>query len=182
MANDALPHPQIDDTRAHTARIWNYWLGGKDNYPIDREGGDQIRKLNPGIDDYARAEGTPEIPARHRDQADRHRETAGHRVRPRLLIARSRSRNPAGRRKPPRPPGPRTVEPRATPAATRGQKACPHSGDAITKTDSKTEKEHQAGNAPEPHKHLKSVVLRPDPGSGRPTDRGVRGAVPGCQG
>jgi hypothetical protein len=48
--------PKIDTTRAHTARIWNYWLGGKDNYPVDREVGDQIRQLHPGISDYARAD------------------------------------------------------------------------------------------------------------------------------
>ncbi len=48
--------PKIDITTAHTARIWNYWLGGKDNYPIDREVGDQIRRLHPGIGDYARAD------------------------------------------------------------------------------------------------------------------------------
>ena len=47
---------QIDTTRAHTARIWNYWLGGKDNYPIDREVGDQIRQLHPDIGTYARAD------------------------------------------------------------------------------------------------------------------------------
>ncbi|HEX6523739.1 MAG TPA: SAM-dependent methyltransferase [Streptosporangiaceae bacterium] len=48
--------PAIDTTRAHTARIWNYWLGGKDNYPVDQEVGDQIRRLHPGIGDYARAD------------------------------------------------------------------------------------------------------------------------------
>jgi hypothetical protein len=48
--------PKIDTKRAHTARIWNYWLGGKDNYQIDREVGDQIRQLHPGIGDYARAD------------------------------------------------------------------------------------------------------------------------------
>ena len=47
---------QIDTTTAHTARIWNYWLGGKDYYPVDREVGDQIRQLHPGIGDYARAD------------------------------------------------------------------------------------------------------------------------------
>lgn len=51
MADDApTPHgsqSEIDTTRAHTARIWNYWLGGKDNYGIDREVGDQIRQLHP---------------------------------------------------------------------------------------------------------------------------------------
>ena len=46
----------IDTTKAHTARIWNYWLGGKDNYPIDREVGDQIRQLHPDIGTYARAD------------------------------------------------------------------------------------------------------------------------------
>jgi O-methyltransferase involved in polyketide biosynthesis len=48
--------PEIDTTMAHTARIWNYWLGGKDNYPIDRQVGDQIRGLHPGIGDYARGD------------------------------------------------------------------------------------------------------------------------------
>lgn len=47
---------RIDTTRPHTARIWNYWTGGKDNYPVDREAGDRIRELHPGIGDYARAD------------------------------------------------------------------------------------------------------------------------------
>jgi hypothetical protein len=47
---------RIDTTRPHTARIWNYWMGGKDNYMVDREAGDQIRKLHPGIGDYALAD------------------------------------------------------------------------------------------------------------------------------
>ena len=38
-----------------------------------------------------RPESPPEIPARHRDQADCHRETAGHRIRARLLITRGSS-------------------------------------------------------------------------------------------
>jgi O-methyltransferase involved in polyketide biosynthesis len=50
------PKPKIDTTVAHTARIWNYWLGGKDNYRVDREIGDQIRQLHPEIGDYARAD------------------------------------------------------------------------------------------------------------------------------
>ncbi|MGH3887588.1 MAG: SAM-dependent methyltransferase [Pseudonocardiaceae bacterium] len=33
----------------------DYWLGGKDNYPADREAGDQIRAVMPGIVDTARA-------------------------------------------------------------------------------------------------------------------------------
>jgi hypothetical protein len=45
----------IDTTVPHSARIWNYWLGGKDNYPVDREAGDQFCKVYPGIVAEARA-------------------------------------------------------------------------------------------------------------------------------
>jgi len=48
-------HRVIDTTRANPARVWNYWLGGKDNYPIDQDVGEQIRTLTPGITDIARA-------------------------------------------------------------------------------------------------------------------------------
>jgi len=48
------PLPKIDTTVPHSARIWNYWLGGKDNYPVDREAGEAFRKLYPGIVDTAR--------------------------------------------------------------------------------------------------------------------------------
>ena len=47
--------PVLDTGVPHTARTWNYWLGGKDNYPADREAGDQIRALMPEIVDAARA-------------------------------------------------------------------------------------------------------------------------------
>lgn len=47
---------RIRTDQPHTARIWNYWLGGKDNYEVDQAAGDQIRKLHPGIGDYALAD------------------------------------------------------------------------------------------------------------------------------
>lgn len=47
---------RINTTQPHTARIWNYWLGGKDNYPVDQVAGDRIRELHPGIGDYAQAD------------------------------------------------------------------------------------------------------------------------------
>ncbi|MDI3419307.1 SAM-dependent methyltransferase [Streptomyces luteolus] len=47
---------RINTAQPHTARIWNYWLGGKDNYDVDRAAGDQIRQLHPGIGEYARAD------------------------------------------------------------------------------------------------------------------------------
>jgi S-adenosyl methyltransferase len=37
----------IDTTVPHSARIWNYWLGGKDNYAVDRAAGDQYREIFP---------------------------------------------------------------------------------------------------------------------------------------
>ena len=45
----------IDTSVPHSARIWNYWLGGKDNYAVDREAGDQYRAIFPGITDVARS-------------------------------------------------------------------------------------------------------------------------------
>ena len=45
----------IDTTVPHSARIWNYWLGGKDNYTVDREAGDQYREIFPGITVVARS-------------------------------------------------------------------------------------------------------------------------------
>ena len=47
--------PEIDTSVPHSARIWNYWLGGKDNYPVDREAGDQYREVFPEVVDVARA-------------------------------------------------------------------------------------------------------------------------------
>ncbi|MEU8802115.1 SAM-dependent methyltransferase [Spirillospora sp. NPDC048819] len=46
---------RIDKSVPHSARIWNYWLGGKDNYPVDRAAGDQYRETFPGVVDVARA-------------------------------------------------------------------------------------------------------------------------------
>ena len=47
---------KIDVTVPHSARIWNYWLGGKDNFAVDREAGDQYVQFFPGIVDIARAD------------------------------------------------------------------------------------------------------------------------------
>ncbi|MFD0687129.1 SAM-dependent methyltransferase [Actinomadura fibrosa] len=49
------PAPEIDTSVSHVARIWNYWLGGKDNYPVDREVGDQILTMLPDVARLARA-------------------------------------------------------------------------------------------------------------------------------
>ncbi len=57
---DSSPTPaqksfSIDTTVPQSARIWNYWLGGKDNYSVDREVGDQFREIFPDIIPVARA-------------------------------------------------------------------------------------------------------------------------------
>ena len=52
---DGTDGSAIDTTIPHSARIWNYWLGGKDNYEVDRVAGDEFVKAFPGIVDIARA-------------------------------------------------------------------------------------------------------------------------------
>jgi len=46
---------ELDTGVPQTARIWNYWLGGTDNFAVDRQVGDQIREAFPDIVDNARA-------------------------------------------------------------------------------------------------------------------------------
>lgn len=45
---------EINTSVPHSARIWNYWLGGKDNYAVDREAGDQYAQVYPAIVTMAR--------------------------------------------------------------------------------------------------------------------------------
>src|SRR5918992_651299 len=60
MTNESPPDQErpgrVDDRVPQSARIWNYWLGGKDNYLIDREVGDSFREIYPPIVDIARAQ------------------------------------------------------------------------------------------------------------------------------
>jgi hypothetical protein len=51
---DGEPWNKIDTTRPHSARVWNYWLRGKDNFAVDRAAGDRYRECFPGIVDVAR--------------------------------------------------------------------------------------------------------------------------------
>ncbi|MFJ1549412.1 SAM-dependent methyltransferase [Streptomyces sp. NPDC088246] len=60
MTDHATPpgpavHQKIDTSVPHSARIWNYWLGGKDNYPVDEEAGDAYSAVFPGIVTIARS-------------------------------------------------------------------------------------------------------------------------------
>jgi O-methyltransferase involved in polyketide biosynthesis len=58
VADDGAPQPgvKLDTTVSHSARIWNYWLGGKDNYAVDREAGDKVAAMLPSIVAQARAD------------------------------------------------------------------------------------------------------------------------------
>ncbi|MFG1921995.1 SAM-dependent methyltransferase [Cryptosporangium sp. NPDC048952] len=44
----------IDTSVVHAARRYNYWLGGRDNFAVDRESGDQIAALYPWTPMWAR--------------------------------------------------------------------------------------------------------------------------------
>ncbi|MFF3227496.1 SAM-dependent methyltransferase [Nocardia suismassiliense] len=54
QTHTALP-TKIDTSVAHEARVYDYWLGGKDNYPADRALGDAIAGYIPAIQTMARA-------------------------------------------------------------------------------------------------------------------------------
>ncbi|MEV5411148.1 SAM-dependent methyltransferase [Thermopolyspora sp. NPDC052614] len=46
-AAEAAPAPDIDTSKPHPARIYDYWLGGKHNYAADREVAEQFIKVLP---------------------------------------------------------------------------------------------------------------------------------------
>jgi len=41
--------PVIDTSKAHSARLYDYLLGGKDNYPPDRKAAEEVIKATPSI-------------------------------------------------------------------------------------------------------------------------------------
>ena len=47
--DDAESPPTVDTTVAHSARRYDYWLGGKDNFAADRESGDAIAAAFPTV-------------------------------------------------------------------------------------------------------------------------------------
>jgi S-adenosyl methyltransferase len=50
--------PNIDTTVVHSARFWNYLLGGRDNYSVDRQAAEEILAFIPSLRDTVRAERT----------------------------------------------------------------------------------------------------------------------------
>jgi hypothetical protein len=45
----------IDTSVAHPARVYDYWLGGENNFPADREAGDRVLAATPGLRERVRA-------------------------------------------------------------------------------------------------------------------------------
>jgi S-adenosyl methyltransferase len=59
-ADDIEPAPlpsrrDFDTTVAHPARIWDYWLGGKDNFAADRAAAERVLQVMPIMGPVARA-------------------------------------------------------------------------------------------------------------------------------
>src|ERR1700729_1078633 len=52
MAEAGGPAPEgvtLDTSVAHPARVYDYWLGGKDNFAADREAAEQVIAANPTV-------------------------------------------------------------------------------------------------------------------------------------
>ncbi|MGW0770079.1 SAM-dependent methyltransferase [Streptomyces sp. NPDC002676] len=47
---------RLDTSVAHNARVWNYWIGGKDNYEVDQQVGEHVAGMFPVIRAVARAD------------------------------------------------------------------------------------------------------------------------------
>ncbi|MBO0870636.1 MAG: SAM-dependent methyltransferase [Micromonosporaceae bacterium] len=46
---------EIDTSVAHSARVYDYWLGGKDNFAADREAAERVLAATPGLRQRVRA-------------------------------------------------------------------------------------------------------------------------------
>jgi hypothetical protein len=49
VPDDAVSSREIDTTVPHIARIYDFWLGGKDNFEVDREAGRRAAEANPAM-------------------------------------------------------------------------------------------------------------------------------------
>jgi S-adenosyl methyltransferase len=47
LPNQPRETPMIDASVAHIARIYDYWLDGKDNFAVDREVGEKVLAIPP---------------------------------------------------------------------------------------------------------------------------------------
>ncbi|MGW1543300.1 SAM-dependent methyltransferase [Streptomyces sp. NPDC002309] len=56
MSEAPTPAERLNTGVAHNARVWNYWIGGKDNYEVDHQVGDHVASMFPLVRDIARAD------------------------------------------------------------------------------------------------------------------------------
>jgi len=49
VPDDAVSSREIDTTVPHIARIYDFWLGGKDNFEVDREAARRAAEANPAM-------------------------------------------------------------------------------------------------------------------------------------
>ena len=49
MPTEDQPGPGFDTSVAHPARVYDYWLGGTDNFPADREAAERVLAVTPGL-------------------------------------------------------------------------------------------------------------------------------------
>ena len=52
----------FDTTVAHPARVWDYWLGGKDNFAADRQAAERVLDVMPAMGLIARTSACPGQP------------------------------------------------------------------------------------------------------------------------
>ena len=55
VPDDGPEPPKIDTSVPHVARVYDYWLGGKNNYAVDREAGDEAIRAYPDMLSSVRA-------------------------------------------------------------------------------------------------------------------------------
>jgi O-methyltransferase involved in polyketide biosynthesis len=53
--SDGSGLPSFDPSVPNPARMWNYWLGGKDNFAADREAAERVLEVMPSLPMIARA-------------------------------------------------------------------------------------------------------------------------------
>jgi hypothetical protein len=49
VTDQGFPVEEIDTSRPHPARMYDYYLGGRDNYEVDREAAERIIEAAPGV-------------------------------------------------------------------------------------------------------------------------------------
>ena len=45
--------PPFETTKPNVARMYDYWLGGKDNFEVDRKAAEAVRQLRPDVAEQA---------------------------------------------------------------------------------------------------------------------------------